>query len=249
MRTGVMPDQLATALATRPAAVFLQPRAHNPTGASWTRERARKLATVLAAAPEVVVVEDDSAGDIASSPLFSIGASLPERTVHIRSFSKSHGPDLRLAAMGGPAAILEPLVERRLLGQGWTSRLLQHLLLDLLSDAAAVASVARARREYARRRRLVCEGLLRAGVADEGGDLNGADGINLWLPVFDEQAALINLASHGIGAAAGSGFVLASTVDRAPHLRVTVGLVPNSHGELAGTLAAAARAGTWKVPR
>jgi DNA-binding transcriptional MocR family regulator len=246
---GAVPDQLSAALAGRPAAVFLQPRAHNPTGASWTRERARELAAVLAAAPDVVVVEDDSAGDIASSSLFSIGTWLPERTVHIRSFSKSHGPDLRLAAMGGPAGILEPLVERRLLGQGWTSRLLQHLLLDLLGDAAAVASVARARREYARRRRLVCEALLKAGIAGGRGELNGADGINLWLPVADEQAALINLASHGIGVAAGSGFVLAPSADQAPHLRVTVGLVPNGHAQLAGTLAAAARAGTWKVSR
>ena len=30
----------------------------------------------------------------------SIGRHLPERTVHIRSYSKSHGPDLRIAAIG-----------------------------------------------------------------------------------------------------------------------------------------------------
>ena len=204
---------------------------------------------MLAAAPDVVVVEDDSAGDIASSTLFSIGTWLPDHTVHIRSFSKSHGPDLRLAAMGGPAAILDPLLERRLLGQGWTSRLLQHLLLDLLADAAASRRWRGHGEEYARRRRLVCEALLRAGIAGGGGELNGADGINLWLPVADEQAALINLASHGIGVAAGSGFVLAPSADPVPHLRVTVGLVPGGHAQLAGTLAAAARAGTWTVPR
>ena len=35
---------------------------------------------------------------LASGELVSIGTWLPARTVHIRGFSKSHGPDLRLAA-------------------------------------------------------------------------------------------------------------------------------------------------------
>jgi DNA-binding transcriptional MocR family regulator len=248
---GAVPEQLAAAIGTRPAAVFLQPRAHNPTGASWTADRAGELADVLsrapapaAGAPGLVVVEDDSAGDIAISPSFSLGTWLPEQTVHIRSFSKSHGPDLRLAAVGGPAAILDPILERRLLGQGWTSRLLQHLLLDLLTDGVSVGQVARARREYARRRRLVCEALRRHGV-----DLNGADGINLWLPMLDEQAALISLASQGIGAAGGAGFVVDPASDRVPHVRVTVGLIARRHREVAEALARAARADAWTPAR
>jgi DNA-binding transcriptional MocR family regulator len=122
--SGPRPDQLASLLESRPAAVFLQPRAQNPTGVSWTTGRTRELAEVLAAAPSTVVIEDDSAGDIASAPAVSVGATLPDRTVHIRSFSKSHGPDLRLAALSGPSSIVDGLIERRLLGQGWTSRLL-----------------------------------------------------------------------------------------------------------------------------
>ncbi len=59
------------------------------------------------------------------TPALSLGSLRPDQTVHIRSFSKSHGPDLRLAALSGPASIVDPLLERRLLGQGWTSRLLQ----------------------------------------------------------------------------------------------------------------------------
>jgi DNA-binding transcriptional MocR family regulator len=228
---GARPDQLAAALARRPAAVFLQPRAHNPTGASWTEGRARDLARALADAPEVIVVEDDSAGDLSGSALFSLGRMLPRRTVHIASFAKSHGPDLRIAAVGGPASILDPIVERRLIGQGWTSRILQHLLLDLLTDPASIAAVAKAKREYARRRRLICEPLRASGV-----DVNGADGLNLWLPVRDEHAALISLASEGVGAAGGAAF-LAHPGE--PHLRVTVGLVARGHAALAAKLARA----------
>ena len=162
--------------------------------------------------------------------------------MHISSFAKSHGPDLRLAALGGPAAIIDPLTERRLLGQGWSSRLLQLLLLDLLTDPRSVSAVAAARTEYGRRRGLVTRALRRAGV-----EANGADGINLWLPVADEQAALISLASEGIGAAAGAAFHPEPATSA--HLRLTVGLVSADHAEVAASLVRAARAGTWTAPR
>ena len=244
---GLIPSELAEALKTGPAAVFLQPRAHNPTGASWTSERAKELAAVLTNAPATTIVEDDSAGDISSCRLFSLGQWLPERTIHIRSFAKSHGPDLRIAAVGGPAALLDPVLERRLLGQGWTSRLLQYLLLDLLTSPESVAAVDRARREYRRRQRLVCGALGKEGV-----EIAVPDGINLWLPVADEQAALIRLASEGIGAAAGAAFMvgLAGDPRRAGrrsdpggHIRVTVGLLARQHARVAHSLARAAAAG------
>jgi DNA-binding transcriptional MocR family regulator len=239
---GMLPSALAAALRSRPAVVFLQPRALNPTGASWSGARARSLAAVLTQAPHVYAVEDDSAGDVASSPLHSLGAHLPRQTVHVRSFSKSHGPDLRLAAVGGPAAVLDPLLERRLLGQGWTSRLLQHLLLALLTDPASLAAVRQARAEYARRRRLVVTVLRAAGVAVPPGD-----GLNIWLPVADEQSALITLASAGIAAAAGAAF--APTRGGAPHLRVTVGLIAEDHEAVAARLLDAARSPAASVTR
>ena len=238
---GPVPAELADALRQRPAAVFLQPRAHNPTGVSWSTARMRELAQLLATSPSTVVIEDDSAGDIAASPALSLGGLLPSQTVHIRSFSKSHGPDLRLAAVSGPAAILDPVLERRLLGQGWTSRLLQHLLLDLLRDPASIAAVAKARKVYARRRSLVVETLRRDGL-----EVSGTDGINLWLPVADEQAALISLASEGVGAAAGAAF---QTSPARPHLRVTVGLIAKSHADVARRLSRATQAAPWSAPR
>ncbi|MCM4082645.1 GntR family transcriptional regulator [Paractinoplanes hotanensis] len=238
---GMLPGSLAAALAHRPAAIFLQPRALNPTGASWSAPRAAALAAVLAASPQVYAVEDDSAGDVSSARLHSLGAHLPRQTIHVRSFAKSHGPDLRLAAVAGPAAVLDPILERRLLGQGWTSRLLQHLLLTLLTDPASVAAVRTARDEYARRRHLIVSGLRRHGLPQPAGD-----GLNLWLPVRDEPAALISLASNGIAAAAGAAFTLTPT---GPHLRVTVGLITTDHEAIATHLAEAAHSPALAAPR
>lgn len=238
---GVVPDALAAALVHRPRAAFLQTRAQNPTGASMSPRRARELAGVLEPSA-VLVVEDDSVGEISTAPPVSLGRHLPGRTVHIRSYSKSHGPDLRLAAMSGPVDILERLRERRRLGQGWTSRLLQAVLLDLLTRESSRAQVARARDEYARRRRALAEALRLRGV-----EARGDDGLNLWVPVADETAALVSLAAAGIGAAAGAPFVSADPVG--DHLRVTVGLVAEGTEDVADALAHAATVPTTRGPR
>ena len=234
---GLLPDALATALASPAAAVFLQPRAQNPTGVSLTPARAADLAAVLARAG-VPVVEDDSAGAISTAPDLSLGAWIPEQTVHVRSYSKSHGPDLRLAGLSGPTELLRDALSRRQLGQGWSSRLLQRILVGLLTDDDAVAHVDRARREYARRR-----GAVVAALAGHGIDVPGSDGLNIWVPVHDETAAIVRLASQGVGVTPGTPF------DVLPggggHIRVTSGLVPEGHEELAATLAAAANTSGW----
>ncbi|MGI8879056.1 MAG: PLP-dependent aminotransferase family protein [Jatrophihabitans sp.] len=238
---GLSPDGLDRALADGARMVFLQPRAQNPTGASMTPGRAQRLSTLVGQAG-AIAVEDDSAGGVASSPAISLGRWLPERTLHVRSFSKSHGPDLRLAAVSGPADLVDPIVERRYLGQGWTSRLLQTILLDLLTSPRAVQQVDRARQAYADRRTAVVDELRRHGIDSPSGD-----GLNLWLPVQDEAAALVRLASRGIGAAAGSPFAV--TTGKQAHLRVTVGLVRSDYEQIAGELAEAARVGGWTGPR
>ncbi len=210
---GLQLEPLREALARRPCAVFLQPRAHNPSGVALTDRRADEIAALLAGS-STVVVEDDHSGDIASEPLVSLGTRLPERTVHVRSFSKSHGPDLRLAAVGGAGAIVTAVANRRLLGPGWSSRILQAVLLTMLLDDETVASVAAARAEYHRRRGLVTDRLHAAGVHTAG-----RDGFNVWVEVGDERSALITLAAQGIGAAPGEPFLVHPDRD---HLRITV---------------------------
>lgn len=233
---GVRPESLRRALALRPVAVVLQPRAQNPCGFSMTPSRAEALARVLRRAdPHTLVIEDDHSGAISTAPDVSIGTWLPGRVVHVRSYSKSHGPDLRIAALGGPARIVDAVVARRMLGPAWTSRMLQTILLDLLTQSRSLDEVGEAQRQYfARQRTLV------AALAEHGVEVPPPDGINLWLPVADERAALLRLAAAGIRAAAGSTFVVD---DAPPHVRVTTGLVtPDQAAQVAEALAAAARA-------
>jgi DNA-binding transcriptional MocR family regulator len=235
-REGMSIEELRLALAQRPTAVFLQPRAHNPTGATMSARRRKALAALLGAADcAATIVEDDHSGDIASGTLVSFGQMMPARTVHIRSFSKSHGPDLRLAAIGGAGDVVSAVANRRLLGPGWSSRILQAVLVEMLSDPSTAAALGAARDEYERRR-----GIAAAEIASHGVGVVEGDGINLWMPVADERSALITLAAQGIGAAPGEPFMVRPDADS---LRLTVGLLSGSDGEIrsvAGRLADAA---------
>ena len=238
---GLRPDQLAQALGRGPVAIILQPRAQNPSGVTMSGARARELARVLRSHEHLgdpVVIEDDHSGEISSAPVVSLGSWLPQRTLHIRSYAKSHGPDLRIAALGGPEHLIDRIVARRMLGPGWTSRMLQTILYELLTASSSVSTVHDARRIYQARQRLLSEALVRHGVAHRP-----SDGINTWVPVADEKAAIVALAASGIRVAAGSTFAASpSPAPGAPQfVRVTAGRVADDFDAVAALIAAAAR--------
>jgi DNA-binding transcriptional MocR family regulator len=233
---GMRPEAFAQALSRDPAIVLLQPRAHNPTGISMSIERASELARLLRRHrnQRTVVIEDDHSGSITTAADASLATWLPERVLHVRSYSKSHGPDLRIGALGGPRSLIDPIVARRLLGPGWTARMMQGILLDLLTDDASVAHVAHARETYQRRQTAFSHAMQRQGIAMPAGD-----GLNAWLPVEDERSATASLAAAGIRVAPGAGFQFGTVT---PRVRVTVGLVHEDVDTIASALAVASRA-------
>jgi DNA-binding transcriptional MocR family regulator len=233
---GMDPAAFSLALSMSPAAVILQPRAHNPTGTSMSVERAAELARLLAAGKRsagTVVIEDDHSAGISSAPLVSLGRWLPDRVLHVRGFSKSHGPDLRMAALGGPAALVDRIVARRMLGPGWTSRMLQTILHELLTDDVSIAQVDQARRVYSARQSALAEALGFLGMP-----LPRADGINAWVPVADERDAIVRLAATGIRVAGGNPFLAADRPEA--FIRVTTGALPADVGPIAHAIFAAA---------
>jgi DNA-binding transcriptional MocR family regulator len=137
-----------------------------------------------------------------------------------------------LAALGGAGDIVDRVIQRRLLGPAWSSRLLQAVLLDLLTDPASVAAVAQARQAYAERR-----SRLTTALADRGVRVSGHDGINVWIEVYDENSALVTLAVHGITVAPGSPF-LCAPLD-ANHIRITCATVHEGYESLADLVAIA----------
>ncbi|MDQ1130314.1 PLP-dependent aminotransferase family protein [Microbacterium sp. SORGH_AS_0888] len=235
-RDGPRPTRLRLAMASRPRLFVYQPRAQNPTGASITPERLAAIAEILRCQPDTLVVELDSVGSVAHAPALSLADHLPDRVVRIHGFSKSHAPDLRLAAVGGPAQIIDRLEERRLLGPAWSSRALQHVLAHLLESPTAQRSVEEARTTYRRRSRAFASALRERGIPVED-----ADGLNVWVPVPDAAATLTRMARDGIAVASGAPFH--ATPYGPEYCRVTTAVLPeDAAAEVADILVRAVRA-------
>ncbi len=233
---GIIPESFAAALEQAPTLVILQPRAQNPTGVSMPPERARILAEMIGddtAHCDVIVIEDDHSGEITVAPDVSLGSWIPDRVLHVRSFSKSHGPDLRIAALGGAAAHINAIEQRRMLGAGWTSRMLQTILHDLLTSSESIGEVTDAGRVYFSRQKAFADVLRECGI-----NFRQADGINAWIPVDNEQGAIMQLAARGIRVAGGTAFFAADSAQN--YVRVTVGVIPREVKKVARVLATVA---------
>lgn len=180
---GAVPASLEAALRSGADMLLLTPRAHNPTGASWTPERLRDLADVLASAPDVVVVEDDQFGGIASSRAGSLlqDLRLESRVIYIRSFSKSLGPDLRVAVGAARQPLRSVLLESKSLADGWTSHLLQRTVAAMLADPATDSALAVAVGSYRERREAAARALLEAASWQGVDAWAGQDGVNVWV--------------------------------------------------------------------
>jgi DNA-binding transcriptional MocR family regulator len=216
MRTdefGVLPGALEGALARGCQAVLFTPRAQAPTGAAWDQARAGKLREVLAARPDVLVVEDDHAGPVSGVAAHSV-AGVGPRWATIRSVSKSLGPDLRLAVLAGDAVTVSRVEGRQALGTGWVSFLLQETVAELWEDPAVGRLLTRAATAYAARRGNLVDALARRGVP-----ALGRSGLAVWVPVADEPGMTTALLQRGWAVAPGERFRIASS----PGIRIGTG--------------------------
>jgi DNA-binding transcriptional MocR family regulator len=232
---GMRPDVLARALGSRLSAVIVTPRAQAATGAAWDARRAADLADVLRQHPSVGVIEDDHAGPVAGVAAHTTSGQLA-RWAHIRSVSKSLGPDLRLAVLAGDEATIGHVAGRQALGTGWVSYQLQESVADLWSDPAPVEHAARV---YAARGHA-----LRAALAAREITATGRSGLTSWVPVPDEDRIAPALASAGWAVAPGRRFRIAAP----PGVRVSFAtLEPADAERFAADFARARRARTTRL--
>lgn len=210
---GPTPEALARALRAGASACALTPRAQNPYGSAVDAQRAEELRGVLARHPTVLVIEDDHAFDITERECNSLCEPGRARWAHLRSVSKSLGPDLRLAILAGDATTVARVEGRRLMAAGWVSHLLQRLVVSLWNDAEVQSRTSLVAATYTRRREA-----LRTALRARGIDSHGASGLNVWIPVAHEDATVAALEDRGWGVLAGERFRIASS--RA--IRVTI---------------------------
>ncbi|MFI7487530.1 aminotransferase class I/II-fold pyridoxal phosphate-dependent enzyme [Micromonospora echinaurantiaca] len=221
-----------SALAAGARALVVTSRAQNPTGAAVSAHRAGELRELLAGRPDLLLIEDDHAAELARVPLHPLAGATPT-WAFLRSVSKPFGPDLRLAVLVGDETTVARVAGRARVGAGWVSTVLQRLVLALWRDPAVTELVDRAAGSYERRRGALLAALARRGLA-----AHGRSGINVWLPVPDETSALTTLRDAGWTVAPGALYRIAGP----PGLRITVSRLADGDVEpLADALADAVR--------
>ncbi|WP_427928380.1 PLP-dependent aminotransferase family protein [Agrobacterium cavarae] len=226
---GPLPASLSQALAERPAAFLFQPRLHSVTGQTVTLQRIEALAGVLAES-DTLIIEDDGLADISAERPVSLGKRFPDRTVRIVSFSKTLGPDLRLAVLSGSASIVEQIQSYRAFSAGWTSRVLQAAVAWLIRDKETSQIVAAARATYQERRDTLARELRERGVQTMPGS-----GLCLWVPVQSEPFAMVTLAARNIAVVSGNKFSILPSA----HIRVATSKLTSGHAQVAEAIALA----------
>jgi len=210
-------------------ALVIVPRAQNPTGAAITLRRARELRRVLEEFPEVAVIEDDHAGPVAGAPYVTLVTNRGRWAV-VRSVSKPLGPDLRIALVTGDGETIARIEGRQTLGIRWVSHVLQRLVIRLWSDREVQRLLKRAEKTYAARRKALIDAL-----AEHGIEARGASGLNVWIPLREENVVVQSLLARGWAVNAGERYRIAS----GPAIRVTIAdLRPDDARKFARDLAA-----------
>jgi DNA-binding transcriptional MocR family regulator len=167
---------------------------------------------VLASAPDLLVIEDDHAAEVAGAPAVTVTAGR-SRWAAVRSVSKSLGPDLRLAVVAGDAVTIARVEGRQALGTGWVSYLLQETVAELWQDPAVGTLLGRAAAAYAQRREQLISALAARAIP-----ATGRSGLAIWVPVADEAGAASALLDRGWAVAPGERFRIAS----APGIRIGI---------------------------
>ncbi|WP_462399916.1 aminotransferase class I/II-fold pyridoxal phosphate-dependent enzyme [Lacticaseibacillus pantheris] len=103
------PERLQATLAAHPEAkAIVLNYPNNPTGATYTHEQVRAVAQILSST-DLVVLSDEIYAEIAyEEDHLSMGHLLPEQTILISGFSKSHAmTGYRVGYVAGPAALIK----------------------------------------------------------------------------------------------------------------------------------------------
>ncbi|TRY33322.1 aminotransferase class I/II-fold pyridoxal phosphate-dependent enzyme [Aliiglaciecola sp. M165] len=200
---GMRPEALQSALEKGAKAVLITPRAHNPTGASLSSERAAELRAVLSKYPSVLVLEDDHFSLLATTEYYSV---IPDSSYHwavFRSVSKGLGPDLRLAFVAADKESVKRITTRLAPGMSWVSRVLQSFVYTCLTKSVFQLHLSDAKDQCAHARTMLIDSLAEQDIPVA----KTSDGLNVWVAVGkDCQATTFALSRKGWLVRPGSSF-------------------------------------------
>ncbi len=184
---GVQVDRLEQLMAEhRPKFVYLIPTFGNPSGATLSLAR-RKRILELAVQYQTLIVEDDPYGDLyfdeAPPPsLLALSHTVPgsrDCLVHCGSLSKTLSAGLRLGWMIAPPELLAKAVMCKQFSDANSSTFAQATAAQYLKAGRMDGNLARARAVYAERAQTMCDAL-RAGLGDAIEFVQPKGGLFVW---------------------------------------------------------------------
>jgi len=184
---GVQVDRLEQLIVEhRPKLVYLVPTFGNPSGATLSLERRRRVLE-LAVQHQTVIVEDDPYGDLyfgdAPPPsLLALSHEVPgsrDWLVHCGSLSKVLAPGLRVGWMVAPPEMLARATMCKQFSDAHTSTFAQATAAQYLRAGRMPATLARVRAVYAERARTMGEAL-RAELGDAIDFVPPQGGLFVW---------------------------------------------------------------------
>lgn len=164
---GVVVDELETLIARhKPKLVYLIPTFGNPSGATLSLQRRRRILEI-AARTQTLVVEDDPYGELyfgepPPPSLLALSASVPgsrDWLAHCGSFSKILSPGLRVGWLIAPPELLGRATMCKQFSDAHTSNLTQAIAAHYLTLNRLGPTLDVVRRTYAERARVMAESL------------------------------------------------------------------------------------------
>ena len=185
----------------RPKLLYCMPTYQNPTGRSLSLDKRRALLRI-AAAYDLPIVEDDSAGFIHldGPPLPSLKAGdQAGYVIHLGTFSKLIAAGLRLGWLVADPPVFEKLVAAKYASDLSSDALVQRAVHRLLSEGTLADHLVRARAAYRERRNVLVQALRRPRALPPDASFDSpAGGFNLWLELPRQGPTSTELFLEGV---------------------------------------------------
>lgn len=206
--------------------IYTNPTFQNPTGVTMSREK-RVALLALARRHRIAILEDDHSHELRftgqSVPAICSLADDNDLVLYARSLGKTFLPGMRLGFLVMPDALRHKLLVAKASVDLHCNNLIQEAAALYLSHGGYTNVLARMRKKYGQRQRLLCESL-RSGMPDGTIVARPEGGLSLWITLpegADVSELYYRAVRRGVAFVAGDVFYASPAHPRS--LRISFG--------------------------
>ncbi|AXF86129.1 2-aminoadipate transaminase [Ephemeroptericola cinctiostellae] len=206
---GLIPEALTAEVTKDAKFLYALPNFQNPTGRMMSEER-RQTLVEKAREHDLLVVEDDPYGALwyEAAPPASLLSRMPERVIHMGSFSKVLAPGLRLGYLIAPIEITKKFEQAKQATDLHTSTIAQRVVYEVVKDGFLDEHIPSIRERYKNQAHAMLDAL--TAYMPKGVTWNQpAGGMFLWVTLpegMDSEKMLDKVFAHNVAYVPGTPF-------------------------------------------